>query len=227
MNRHDPPDWSAIDTVLLDLDGTLLDLAYDTRFWRHTIPAAWAQARGVTLEQARVELTPRFRDREGTLDWYCVEYWSRELELDVAALKRATMHEVDWLSGVPEFLETLRRNGKRLVLFTNAHPASLAIKDERTGVSRYLDAMFSSHHFSWPKEDARFWDSVRRREPFDPQRSLFVDDSPTVLAAARAAGIRWVIGVRHPDSQGTVRDHAPWPAVDRITDLAGPDSGLT
>ena len=226
MTRSDLPQWSAIDTVLLDLDGTLLDLAFDTRFWRHTIPAAWAQARGVTVEEAVLHLTPRFREREGTLDWYSVAFWSRELELDVAALKRASMHEVRWLAGVPEFLDTLRRKGKRLVLFTNAHPESLAIKDERTGVSRYLDAMFSSHGFEWPKEDARFWESIRRTEPFDPARTLFVDDSPAVLAAARAAGIRWVFGVRHPDSQGTVRDHGPWPAVDRITDLAGPGPDL-
>lgn len=217
------PDWSAIDTVLLDLDGTLLDLAFDTRFWRHTIPTAWAEARGITVEEARERLAPRFQEREGTLDWYCVAFWSRELELDVAALKRAMMHEVRWLAGVPEFLATLRRNGKRLVLFTNAHPASLAIKNERTGLSAYLDAMFSSHTFSWPKEDGRFWERVRLTEPFDPARTLFVDDSPAVLAAARAAGIRWVIGLRHPDSQGTVREHGPWPAVDRITDLAGPD----
>jgi 5'-nucleotidase len=226
MTRPELPDWSTIDTVLLDLDGTLLDLAFDTRFWRHVIPSAWAQTRGLTPEAAREQLVPRFREREGTLDWYSVEYWSRELGLDVGALKRAAMHEVQWLAGVPEFLATLRRNGKRLVLFTNSHPVALAIKDERTGVSAYLDAMFSSHTFRWPKEDGRFWESARLTEPFDPQRTLFVDDSPAVLAAARAAGIRWVIGLRHPDSQGTVRDHGPWPAVDRITDLAGPGSGL-
>ncbi len=115
MIRPDLPDWSAIDTVLLDLDGTLLDLAFDTRSGGNTIPAAWAAARGVTLEQARGQLLPRFREREGTLDWYSVAFWSQELGLDVAALKRATMHEVSWLAGVPEFLATLRRNGKRLV----------------------------------------------------------------------------------------------------------------
>ena len=226
MTRIHPPDWPAIDTVLLDLDGTLLDLAFDTRFWRQVVPAAWARARGVSLEEAREHLVPRFRAREGTLDWYSVEFWSRELELDVAALKREVMHEVRWLSGVPEFLQTLRRNGKRLVLLTNAHPQTLALKDERIGVSGYLDAMFSSHALSWPKEDARFWKGIRRHEPYDPQRTLFVDDSPPVLAAARKSGIRWVIGVRQPDSQGTVRDHGPWPAVDKLTDLAGPDSGL-
>ncbi len=189
--------------MLLDLDGTLLDLAFDTRFWRDTIPRAWAHSRGVSLEQARAHLTPLFQAREGTLEWYSVTFWSQELGLDVAGLKRAAMHEVSWLAGVPEFLGTLRRNGKRLVLFTNAHPAALAIKDERTGVSGYLDAMFSSHDFSWPKEDARFWDSVRRTEPFDPQRSIFVDDSPAVLAA-RARG-RHPLGDR-PASPGHARN---------------------
>src|ERR1700760_1842110 len=104
MNPPDLPDWSAIDTVLLDLDGTLLDLAFDTRFWRHVIPTAWARARGISVEEARTLLAPRFREREGTLDWYSVVFWSRELELDVPALKREVMHEVQWLTGVPEFL---------------------------------------------------------------------------------------------------------------------------
>ena len=103
MNRPDLPDWSAIDTVLLDLDGTLLDLAFDTRFWRHTIPSAWAQARGLTLEQARDQLVPRFREREGTLDWYSLAFWSQELGLDVAALKRAAMHEVLEMPAATDF----------------------------------------------------------------------------------------------------------------------------
>jgi len=112
------------------------------------------------------------------------------------------------------------------VLFTNAHPASLAIKDECTGVSGYLDAMFSSHTVSWPKRMRDSGKASAHSEPFDPERSIFVDDSPAVLAAARAAGIRWVIGLRHPDSQGTFARPRALARRDRITDLAGPDSGL-
>ena len=127
----------------------------------------------------------------------------------------------------PEFLATLRRNGKRLVLFTNAHPRRAGHQGRAHGRLRAIWTPCSVRtRFRWPKEDGRFWQSVRLSEPFDPERTLFVDDSPAVLAAARAAGIRWVIGLRHPDSQGTVRDHGAWPAVDRITDLAGLGSGL-
>ncbi|HBT55971.1 MAG TPA: haloacid dehalogenase, partial [Pseudomonas sp.] len=31
--------WNAIDTVLLDMDGTLLDLHFDNHFWLEHMPA--------------------------------------------------------------------------------------------------------------------------------------------------------------------------------------------
>src|SRR5665213_3638303 len=65
-----PAHWRQIDTVLLDLDGTVLDLAFDNHFWRQRVPEAFAQRRAITLAQARAELRPRFAAREGTLDWY-------------------------------------------------------------------------------------------------------------------------------------------------------------
>jgi len=135
--------WSRIDTVLLDLDGTLLDLAFDSHFWGNHVPQAFAQRRAITLEQARAELRPRFRACEGTLDWYCVDYWSRELELDIRSLKRDAAHGVRWLPGAREFLGRVRALSKRLVLITNAHPTTLAIKNERTEVISYFDAGFS------------------------------------------------------------------------------------
>jgi len=181
--------WDHIDTVLLDLDGTLLDLAFDNQFWLEIVPAAYAASRSMTVEAARAALAPRFRACEGTLAWYCIEHWSRELGLDIVALKRACASRISWLPGAKEFLRRLRARGKRLVLLTNAHPQTLRIKDEQTGVTQYFDATFSSHEFGAPKESAHFWDAVRALEPFDPQRSLFVDDSPAVLRAASATPV--------------------------------------
>ena len=77
-------DWSTIDSVLLDLDGTLLDLSYDSHFWHTVVPGAWGAPRGLDPVRARAELEPRFRACQGTLDWYCIDYWSRELDLDIA-----------------------------------------------------------------------------------------------------------------------------------------------
>jgi len=215
-----PAHWSQIDTVLLDLDGTLLDLAFDSHFWGNRVPQAFAQRRAITLDQARAELKPRFAACEGTLDWYCIDYWSRELELDIQALKRDAAHGVRWLPGAREFLRRVRALSKRLVLITNAHPATLAIKNERTEVISYFDAGFSSHGFGAPKEQPHFWCELSKAERFDPARSLFVDDSLPVLRAARAAGVGLLFAVRRPDSSGVAREHrGEFPSIDAVGDL--------
>jgi 5'-nucleotidase len=224
------PVWSLIDTVLLDLDGTLLDLAFDNYFWREVIPAAYAAEHSLALDEARALLQRRFRVHEGTLSWYCVEHWSRELELDVIAIKRTVAERVAWLPGAQQFLRSVRAAGKRMVLLTNAHPRVLQIKDERTQVTTFVDAAFTSHDFGAPKESPAFWEAVRKTEPFDLQRSLFVDDSPPVLRAARAAGVRWVYGVKLPSSAvrgpaSQARDHGSFPAVDSIAELT-PEGAL-
>ncbi len=212
-------DWAGIETVLLDLDGTLLDLAFDNYFWRTRVPQAWARARSMSPEQALAELQPRFRAREGTLDWYCIDYWSRELELDIAALKHTDAHHIRWLPGAREFLGRVRALGKRLVLVTNAHPTTLAIKDAHTQVISHFDAGFSSHSFGMPKEHAKFWRELAKVEQFDPARSLFVDDSLPVLRAAREAGIGLIYAVRRPDSGAPARLQAEFPAVDAVWQL--------
>jgi 5'-nucleotidase len=212
-------EWACIDTVLLDLDGTLLDLAFDNHFWSVRVPEAWARPRALSLEQAVAELQPRFRACEGTLDWYCLDYWSRELELDIAALKHCHAHQVRWLPGAREFLGRVRALGKRLVLLTNAHPTTLAIKDARTQVLSHFDAGYSSHRFKAPKEAPQFWQQLSRVEPFDPTRSLFVDDSLPVLRAAHAAGIRLTYAVQRPDSGAALRLQQQFPAVDAVAQL--------
>jgi putative hydrolase of the HAD superfamily len=103
---------------------------------------------------------------------------------------------------------------------TNAHPEALRIKDERTGLKRYFDAVHSSHEFGAPKEAPQFWERIRKVEPFDPQRSVFIDDSPPVVRAARAAGLPWIYAVRRPDSTGAPRVHdSSFTITDTVADL--------
>src|ERR1700759_4975105 len=92
-------DWDQIDKVLLDLDGTLLDLGFDNDFWLDFIPVEYAASRSLTVAQAKADLTPRFHACEGTMNWYCIDYWSRELGLDIEALKRTQASRVAWLPG--------------------------------------------------------------------------------------------------------------------------------
>jgi putative hydrolase of the HAD superfamily len=186
-----PSQWAHIDTVLLDMDGTVLDLAFDNHFWRSHVPEAWGRQRSLSAQQALEQLKARFRACEGTLNWYCVDYWSRELELDIPALKERHSERIRWLPGAREFLQQVRALGKRLVLITNSHPKTLAIKDARTQVISHFDAGFSSHSFGAPKEEMQFWRELAKVEHFDPARSLFVDDSQgkrRFLAASAGGG---------------------------------------
>jgi len=214
--------WYSIDHVLLDLDGTLLDLDFDNHFWQVLVPQTWGASRGLDAAAARAVLQPRFDACAGTLPWYSTEYWSRELGLDIAALKRADAHRIRWLPGARDFLAAARARGKRLVLLTNAHPEALAIKHERTGVLGHFHASFSSHALGAPKEDARFWRSLAAVEPFDAARSLFVDDSAAVLRAAQAAGIGHIRAIRRPDSVRAAHAHEEFTAVDALADLLAP-----
>jgi 5'-nucleotidase len=197
-----PPalDWSAIDTVMLDMDGTLLDLRFDNWFWQELIPSRYAVANGLELAQAQRLLAPKFRDVMGSLQWYCTDYWTRELALDIVAYKREAFTRISFLPGAEDLLVTLKGSGKRRVLVTNAHPAALAIKNERLGLTRYFDACYSTHSFDAPKENAAFWPRLAAEERFKAERTLLVDDSLAVLRAARDYGIGWLRAVRRPDS---------------------------
>jgi putative hydrolase of the HAD superfamily len=216
---HLAPDWREIDTVLLDLDGTLLDQAYDNHIWRDLVPQRFAVARSLDLHVAYAEIARLFAARSGTLDWYSIDYWSETLGIDIGALHREVRSHVAWLPGAREFLARLRAGGKRTVLLTNSHPIALAVKHEESGVLDHLDAAATSHEFGAPKENARFWEAARERFAFDPARSLFADDNSKMLAAAHAAGVRWVYGVRHWDTKGSRREHVDHHAVDAVLDL--------
>ena len=220
QGRAHSPDWQSIDTVLLDMDRTLLDLGFDIHFWGDLLPRRFAESRGVSVEEAHRLMRPIFESTEGTLDWYCVNYWSRALSLDIVMLKRATRHQIDWLPQSRAFLALVRAAGRRLALVTNAHPEIFAIKDAHLGIRSRFDAVYSSHEFGEPKESAAFWPRPAARESFDPSRTLFADDSPAVLRAARAHGIRWLYAVRRPIHRAPMRAPIEFPGVESVQELA-------
>ncbi len=212
-------DWTAIDTVLLDMDGTLLDLRFDNWFWQELVPQRYAEVNGIGLERARAILEPKFRAAVGTIQWYCIDHWSRELGLNILDIKRTVLAEVRYLPGAERFLAKLRLTGKRIVLVTNAHPQTLAVKSQRIGLQRHFHASYSTHAFATPKEDPAFWPRLQAREPFEPGRTLFVDDSVPVLDSAHRYGIAWLRAVRCPDSGRPPKDTAGFAAVNHVAEL--------
>ena len=221
VSRH-AFEWDHYDTVLLDMDGTLLDLRFDNFFWQELIPARYAALHDMPHEEAVAVLEPRFAAARGTLEWYCIDHWSRELGLDVAALKREAEDHIDFLPDVPDFLLAVRALRKRLVLVTNAHRGTLSIKLARTGLARYLDAIHSSHDLGLPKEHADFWGRLQAIEPFDAARTVLVDDSLPVLRSAHDYGMGRVIAILRPDSSRPAAAAGDFHGVESVTELLPP-----
>ena len=165
-------DWNDIDSVLLDMDGTLLDLNFDNHFWQVHVPLRFAEIRGVTREAAREELMARYHARAGTLEWYSVDFWETELELDIMKLKEEVAHLIAVHPNVTAFLRAVRAAGKRVALVTNAHHKSLTLKMARTGLQEHFDFLITSHELGIEKEQPEFWDRLQARFPFDPRRSV-------------------------------------------------------
>ncbi|MCP1606369.1 GMP/IMP nucleotidase [Pseudomonas citronellolis] len=207
-------DWAGIDSVLLDMDGTLLDLHFDNHFWLEHLPQRYAEHHGISREQADAELLPLFRDNAGQLNWYCLDFWSRELKLSVRDLKREVAHLIALRPDADTFLAALRRAGKRVALITNAHRDSLSLKLERVELAPWFDRLISSHDYGFPKEDQQFWQALRADFGFEPARSLFIDDSLPILRSARAFGVAHLLAVRQPDSRQGAKDTAEFAAVE-------------
>jgi 5'-nucleotidase len=211
--------WNAIDTVLLDMDGTLLDLHFDNHFWLQHLPQRYAELHGVSRELAEAELLPLFRQHAGQLNWYCTDFWSRELNLSIRDLKREVAHLIALRPDADSFLAAIRAAGKRVVLITNAHRDSLSLKLERIELAPFFDRLISAHDYGFPKEDQQFWHALQQDINFDPARSLFIDDSLPILRSAGRFGVEHLLAVRQPDSQAGPKDTEEFAAVEDYREL--------
>ncbi len=211
--------WQEIDTVFLDMDGTLLDLRFDNHFWKEFVPLKFAEKEGLMIEHAKAHLIPRFKSKEGTLDWYCLDYWSDNLQLDIAGLKAELAELIAVLPHVSEFLEKIKLSSQRVLLVTNAHRDSLDLKMKKTGLQPFFDGLVSSHDFGLPKEDTEFWHRLHNQHPFEKHNTLLIDDSLAVLNSARQYGIAHLVSISRPDSGMPKREISDFPAIEDFREL--------
>jgi putative hydrolase of the HAD superfamily len=213
------PDLTNVDSILLDLDGTLLDLHFDNHFWLEHVPVRYAETHRIPVAEAHHVLMQRYNDVRGSLDWYCVEFWTRELGLDIEQLKREVAHKIAVHPFVHDFLQSARSRGKQVVMVTNAHPASLNIKMEKTELVDYFDHIVTSHELGLAKEQDGFWEKLQQVIHYDPATTLLIDDNHEVLECAERHGIRHLLAIHRPDSKGEEKSHDRYHALKSFEEI--------
>lgn len=198
-------EWSKIETVLLDMDGTILDLHFDNHFWLEFLPQQYALENNMSIELAQKCLMDDYENVSGTINWYCLDYWTDKTKLPITKLKKEIQHLISLREDAHDFLVALKESGRKVILVTNAHPESLSLKIERTQLDKYFDKLYSTHEFGVTKESQDLWQKLQIKEPFNNETTLFVDDSLAILDSAKLYGIKHLLAVANPDSKKASR----------------------
>lgn len=207
------------ETLMLDMDGTILDLAFDTYVWKELVVGRYASHNGLEYQVARERLYAKYLSIQGDLQWYCLDHWSERLGFDVLALHHEVHDRIEYLPGAQAFLETARATDVKVLLVTNSHPDTLKLKEETLGFSEYFDGIHSSHTYGHAKEDQEFWRLLQEAEGFDPETTVFVDDTVPVLRSATEYGIRMPVVVTLPDTTEPVRENGEFAGVEGVREL--------
>ena len=194
-------DWNDIETVLLDMDGTILDLHYDNFFWQHYLPDYYANLHSLQLDVAREFLKKEILNEVGTLNFYSIDFWDKKFNIDIIELKRNLDHLICFLPYANLFLQKLKGLSLKTILVTNAHRRMLALKQSIIPLNNYLDEIYSSHDFGLPKEDPLFWEKLNDEFKYNPKKTILVDDNEDVLFSAKKYGIKYLVLPLKPDSQ--------------------------
>ena len=193
--------WNKIESILLDLDGTLLDLNFDLHFWLEYIPKVYSEKHNISFQDAKKIIVSRIESQEGKLTWYCLDFWGENLELDIMKLKKDISYLIQVHKHVLDFLNAAKKNKKQIFLVTNAHRKGIDLKMEASGLQSYLDKIISSHDFGSPKQDQKFWIELANTIDFDKDRSIFFDDSLDVLEAASKFNIKNIVAINKPSTK--------------------------
>ncbi|MBL7048769.1 MAG: HAD-IA family hydrolase [Nitrospira sp.] len=208
-----------IEYVLLDMDGTLLDLYFDDYFWGHLVPEKYAEKHEITFGAAKEYLYSTYKSHEKTLNWCDIDFWSRELKLDIPALKEQIRHLIEVHPNVIDFLKLMRKRKKKIYILTNAHYKTVKIKFRKTQIGEYFDEVLCSFNVGHPKEDLQFWEKAQKKLGFGKANSVFIDDTEDVLKTAREYGMKYLLFKSRASSKLKPKETTEFLTINNFSEL--------
>jgi len=168
-------------TVLLDLDGTLVD-AFTTihRSYVHTLPQFGRPAPSLAEVRAAVG---------GGLAHAMARFLPPELIADAIKVHSAysqqiLLEDVKLMPGALELVRALHARGVTLAVYTNKHGDSSRRICAHLGLAPYLTANFGAGDTPWLKPQREFATHALEKLHANPVTTLLIGDSPFDVAAA-------------------------------------------
>ena len=209
----------SLEAVILDMDGTLLDLRFDDLVWNQRLPNRYAERHGISTTEASAKIQSLMSPIRGTLPWYCFDNWQQLTGIDLTEIEDEVFDYVRLRPGAVEFLRRLGEIPATVVLATNADQRSMSRKIAHTEIAPFFDHIFSSHEFGYAKEAQDFWDTLHARISFDPTKVLFIDDNHSVLSAAKSFGIQYLFGIAEPAIGGATKTSAEFYCIETFKEF--------
>ncbi len=219
------------EAVIFDLYGTLADIHTD-----ENRPALWRAMAGFYADRgafytpaelrraylrrtearlaARGGLWPEVSVPDVFSDLFAEAGVRSDDETDLAAAqlfrKLSTTHLRPY-AGAAELTAALRRDGRKVLLLSNAQRCFTLPELEFIGLSDCFDGIYISSDYGFKKPDPRFFALLLSREGLRPDRCLMVGNDPVCdVSGAKAAGMdAWYVR-----SGLTPRDAPPADAVE-------------
>ena len=178
--------------ILSDLDGVILDLAYDIKFWELWLPEQVANQTNKSIEETKAEIMAEIDIQRGTLNFYDLNYWDDLLNVDCMQIFIEKTERCSYLEGSYEALQRLSTLKNPKYILTNGDPRIQEYKAETQNFLEFFDSIFYSMHVGYPKESKEFWALARHNLNLDFEDTIFIDDDFKVATAAAKAGIKQV-----------------------------------
>ncbi len=178
--------------ILSDLDGVILNIEYDIKFWESWLPEHIASQSNLSEEEAKSEILAKIDIQKGTLNYYDLNYWDDLLNIDCMQIIKEKEEKCSYLEGSYEALQKLSAIQNPKYILTNGDPRIQEYKAEAQNFLEFFDSIFYSMHVGYPKESKEFWALARHDLNLDFTDSIFIDDDFKVVTAAAKAGIKQV-----------------------------------
>ena len=196
--------------ILSDLDGVILDLNYDIKFWKEWLPAELAIKSGEPIAAMRENLVSLMKEQEAGLNWYDLNFWDELLDVDCLEIIKAQEERCSFLPGALESLKEISSLPNPKYILTNGDPRLFHFKSESAQFLDFFDASLCSMQMGYAKEQKEFWSLASNYLRVDLQNSIFIDDNFKVVTSAVNAGVGqvyWINPGRHKVLQNGVETY--------------------